>query len=315
MKVLITGANGFVGKALFNFLKDKKYDIKGTLRSDSAKDLIDRGCCVVGDLNKDTDWSQALKDIDVVIHTAARVHAMNLKVLDKDAYFRIPNVEGTINLAQQALKYGVKRFIFLSTIKVCGEETNLDQGFQADDMPNPKEPYANSKLEAEKALFSLAKDTSMEVVIIRLPIVYGPNVKGNFKQIIYWIKRGLPLPFGNVVNKRSFIGVNNLVHLIDVCTHHPNAGNQIFMASDGYDLSTLETFELIGSILGKKPKIIYVPQKLIIWLGNFLRQQKKIDRLTRSLRVNIDKTCSVLEWHPPFSVKESMENAFKEKMK
>jgi UDP-glucose 4-epimerase len=219
-RVAITGERGFIGRAL----------------------LRQPGVVSIGlwQLTGSTDYQTSLNGVDAVIHAAARVHVMCETHTDPLAAFRAANVDVTVNLARQAAEAGVKRFIFLSTVKVNGEASLIGKPFTAADLPAPEDPYAISKYEAEQGLIQLARDTAMEVVIVRPPLVYGPGVKGNFQQLIKWLRRGIPLPLKSIENRRSLIALDNLVDLLMVCASHPKAGNKIFLASDGEDLSTQE---------------------------------------------------------------------------
>ncbi len=235
--VLVTGANGFVGKPLCLALFEQGQALRAAVRSENVQ--VEN--CEIGDIadiSGQTDWRNALQGVKVVIHLAARVHVMKDASIDPLAEFRKINVEGTLNLAKQAAKAGVKRFIFISSIKVNGEHSDLDKPFTEADVANPQDAYGLSKYEAEQGLLLIAQQTGMEVVIIRPPLIYGPGVKANFKSMLHFVKRGIPLPFGNINNKRSFIYLGNLISLIMRCIDHPEAANQVFLVSDGDDLST-----------------------------------------------------------------------------
>lgn len=302
--LLLTGATGFIGTHFSMRAIESGWTVCPALRRPNSF-----GGVVVGDLKPETDWRVALSGIDTVVHLAARVHVMEEKSIDPSKEFRLVNVEGTLNLARQAAQAGVKRFLFLSSIKVNGEETALDQPFTEEDTPMPKDPYGISKHEAEDQLQQLAIDTGMEVVIIRPPLVYGPGVKGNFKTLIQWMSKGIPLPFGAIYNKRSFVALDNLIDLIITCLDHPAAANQVFMAGDGEDLSTTSLLRKVASTLGKPARLIPVPIFFLMGIGRLIGKQAMIHRLCDSLQVDISKARRVLGWTPPITVDEGLRRA------
>ncbi len=302
--ILITGANGFVGKILCAELLQHALAIKTVVRSmniDNKKNQL-----VVDSINAKTDWTAALKDMDVVIHLAARVHVMKDKSLDPLEEFRKVNVDGTLTLATQAAKAGVKRFIFISSIKVNGEFTELNKPFTEQDAANPQDAYAISKHEAEQGLLLIAQQTGMEVVIIRPPLIYGAGVKANFASMLKAIKRGFPLPLGAVHNKRSFVYVGNLVSLIVRCIDHSAAKNQVFLVSDDHDLSTTELLQQCATALRVKSRLLPVPQNLIKAFAALLNKQAVAQRLCGNLQVDISKTCNLLDWKPPTTVADGL---------
>ncbi|VVP74777.1 UDP-glucose 4-epimerase family protein [Pseudomonas fluorescens] len=306
-KILVTGASGFVGSALVIRLGSSlKYNVIAAVRSLHSTFPAGVAVCNVGDLSHATDYNDALIGVDVVVHAAARVHVINEKESDPLAMFRSVNVEGTLNLARQAANHGVKRFIFLSSIKVNGEGGRKIRPYRSEDSPNPLDPYGVSKLEAEVGLQQIAKYSNMEVVIIRPPLIYGPGVKANFYTMMRWLNRGVPLPLGAIYNKRSFVSVDNLVDLIYTCLEHPNAANEIFLVSDGQDLSTTELLRHMGHSLGKPARLIPVPECLVRTAGMLLCRRALSSRLLDSLQVDIDKTRNVLGWHPPISVTQAL---------
>ncbi len=245
-----------------------------------------------------TAWHEHLYDCDCVIHAAALVHVMNsLGKNEYDAY-RTINVEGTLNLARQAASAGVKRFIFISSIKVNGEERARGTRYHADDTPNPSGAYALSKHEAERGLLALSRETGMEVVIIRPPLIYGPGVKGNFKEMIKWLKRGVPLPLSGLNNQRSFVSVYNLSSLIVACIDNPRAANQIFLVSDGGYLSTTELLEKMGAVLSVPVRLIRVPDVMLKSGLKILKKEQISQRLFGSLVLDIQKTKDMLNWEP-----------------
>lgn len=309
--LLVTGAGGFIGHALVQKLvalpgfsvtvATRSPDRQGTLR-----------CFALGSFSDLTDWSEALAGQKVVIHSAARAHIMNEESVDSLAEYRRVNVEGTLNLARQAAKVGVKRFIFISSIKVNGEKTSLDKPFTADDLPSPQDAYGQSKLEAEHGLQQLAVETGIEVVIIRPPLVYGAGVKGNFASMIQLVAKGIPLPLGAVHNQRSLVALDNLVDLIITCVDHPAAANQVFLAGDGQDLSTTELLRGVSRAMGRSLWLIPVPAFLLRMGAKVLGKQAMADRLLGSLRVDISKARELLGWQPPVSVDEGLRRCFEE---
>lgn len=302
-RVMLTGATGFVGSALMAALAH--YPAihivtavrKGGLGSNSV---------VVGNIDGCTDFSRALDGIDVVIHAAARAHIMRDEVDDPLAEYRKVNVDGTLNLARQAVAAGVQRFVFISSIKVNGEATAAGHPFQAGDVPAPEDAYGVSKLEAELGLMELVKETGMEWVIIRPPLVYGSGVKGNFASMIKLVDKGVPLPLGAVHNQRSLVGIHNLIDLVIRCIDHPAAANQIFLASDGEDLSTTQLLRGVGRAMGKPVRLIPVPAGLLQFGASLLGKKAMAKRLLGSLQVDVSKTCRLLEWTPPYTVEEGL---------
>jgi nucleoside-diphosphate-sugar epimerase len=256
----------------------------------------------VGELGANTDWSIALENVQVVVHTAARAHVMKDSSQDPLVEYRKVNLEGTLNLARQAASANVRRFIFISTIKVNGESTAPGKFFTADDEPNPADAYGISKWETEVGLRELAAKRGMEFVIIRPPLVYGPGVKANFQSLMRWISRGVPLPLGAIHNKRSLVALENLVDMIITCLEHPAAANQTFLAGDGVDMSTTELLHRLGSALGKPARLIPFPVGLLTLLASLLGKKDVAQRLCGSLQVDISKARDLLGWKPPVTV-------------
>ena len=302
MNVLVTGPSGFVGNALCARLKAESRNFRCAVR---ALAQIENPI-VVGDIGSDTDWSKALNGVRTVIHTAARAHIMKDEVPNPLAEYRKVNVEGTLNLARQAAHAGVKRFIFISSIKVNGEQTPLGEPFTSDDTPTPEDPYGISKYEAEQGLQQLAQETEMEVVIIRPPLVYGPNAPGNFGSLMRLVEKGLPLPLGAVHNKRSLVALDNLVDLIITCIDHPAAANQVFLAGDGEDLSTTELLRGVAKAMDKPARLIPVPGGMLMFGATLLGKKAVAQRLLGSLQVDISKAREVLGWEPVVSVNEQL---------
>ncbi len=309
--VLVTGANGFVGSSLVPKLVGCGFEVRRLVRDKNYKDSLKIKSFCIDDLDDVIDLTEPLKDVDVVIHLAARVHMMTDKHIDPLAEYRRVNVESTMNLARQAASLGVKRFIFVSSIKVNGELTRKDMLFKADDNPNPQDPYGVSKLEAEAGLMRLAKETGMEVVIVRPPLVYGPGVKANFLSMIRVLDRGIPLPFGRVNNKRSLVFVDNLVDLLVRVIDHPKAAGQVFLVSDDHDVSTTALLKSISSALGKKAKLIPVPLFILKAIFYLITKTGLSQRLLGSLGLDISKTKELLNWNAPVSFEEGISRTAK----
>jgi nucleoside-diphosphate-sugar epimerase len=304
-QVLITGANGFVGQALCATAASSGFLIKGAVRvPQSLPTAIET--VVIGAIDSNTDWRNALQCINVVVHLAARVHIMNDQSADPLSDFRKTNVDGTLNLAKQAALAGVQRFVFISSIKVNGESTPLEQPFRADDEPMPMDAYGLSKREAEDALRQLAVETGMDVVIIRPPLVYGAGVKANFLNMMRWLDKGIPLPLGTIHNQRSLVALDNLVDLIITCINHPAAANQTFLVSDGDDMSTSQLLRRMANALGKSARLLPIPAWLLQSGASLLGKHAVAQRLCGSLQLDISKTRQLLNWTPPVSVDEAL---------
>lgn len=304
VKVLVTGASGFVGEAVvLKLLVDQQFSPIAAARGATRL----QGLCPVQPFDLiHTKVLPALDDVQVVIHAAARVHVMNETAVDALAEFRKVNVEGTLNLAQRAAKSGVKRFIFISSIKVNGESTHPGKPFTADDRPNPQDPYGVSKYEAEEALKQLGRATGMEVVIIRPPLVYGPGVKANFLSMLNWLNKGIPLPLGAIRNQRSLVAIGNLVSLVVTCIDHPLAANQTFLVSDGEDLSTTQLLHRLSRALGKPARLLHMPELLLTLAASALGKKAIAQRICGSLQVDIAKNRELLGWVPPVSMDKAM---------
>jgi nucleoside-diphosphate-sugar epimerase len=298
-KILVTGSNGFVGKALCQTLRSRGDNYVGSVR-DKALGTKGQDCIIVESVDANTDWRKALDGCDTVVHLAGRAHILNDNTADPLAAFRLTNTQGTLNLAEQAAECGVSRFIFLSSIGVNGAVTS-GIPFRSDDVPFPHSPYAVSKLEAEIGLRGIAKRTSLDVVIIRPPAIYGKNAPGNFGLIEKFIKYGIPLPFGSIDNKRSLVAIENIVSFITVCIENQRAENGLFLVSDDYDLSTLEIVELMGKLIGKNPKTVKLPLKLLWCIFTILGKRKAAVSLMADLQLDVDRSRELLEWSPPFS--------------
>lgn len=309
MRVLLTGSTGFVGRGLSSALSEKPGVVLTSAVRQSTS-TAPANMVVTGELNEQTDWSAGLVGQDVVIHAAARAHVMKDEVADPLAEYRRVNVQGTLNLAKQAATAGVKRFIFISSIKVNGEQTLDGRPFTADDQPAPEDAYGLSKMEAEQALQAVAGDSGMELVIIRPPLVYGPGVKGNFATLIKLVDKGILLPLGAVHNKRSLIALANLVDLIITCLDHPAAANQVFLASDGEDLSTTELLKGVAHAMGKPSRLVPVPSKMLILGAGLLGKKALAQRVLGCLQVDIARTSDLLGWQPPVRPEDGFRRCF-----
>ncbi|MBV4493365.1 UDP-glucose 4-epimerase family protein [Pseudomonas oryzicola] len=305
--ILVTGASGFVGGALCRKLSELgTYCTRAGLRKPGAVLPSGVPSAVVGELDGATDWAPVLDGVDVVVHTAARVHVMKDTASDSLAEFRKVNVDGTLHLARQAAAAGVRRFIFISSIKVNGESSTPGQPFHADQEPAPRDAYGISKLEAEQGLYQLARATDMEVVVIRPVLVYGPGVKANFQSMMRWVLCGVPLPFGAVDNRRSLVSVDNLVNLIITCIDHPRAANQTFLASDGEDVSLTQLLRQLGVALGRPARLLPVPRQALLLAARALGRRDLAQRLFGSLQVDIGKNHQLLGWVPPLTLKQGL---------
>jgi nucleoside-diphosphate-sugar epimerase len=314
-KICITGANGFIGKSLCKTFSKLNRSFVGIVRSEnSLKNLNGIDTAFVGDINSSTNWSQSLENCEVVIHCAGKAHVKDNK--DNLYNYYEVNTEGTKNLAEQAIQAGVKRLIFLSSVKVNGESTgNSDDPkiFTNNDMPNPQNNYAISKFEAEQALWEIASKTNLEVVIVRLPLVYGKDAKGNLKHLIKLVNSKIPLPFADIKNKRSLIGIDNLVDILIRCTEHPKAAGKTFLVSDGEDLSTSELINVIASGMNRSVILFRLPRALLKFFGFILMRQSQIDRLIGSLQIDNSYVREILNWTPLVSVEEGIRKMVKDK--
>jgi UDP-glucose 4-epimerase len=300
--LLVTGAGGFVGTAVVAELARRGISYRAVTRTPRE------GFFCIGNIDPWTDWTAALDGVDAIIHLASRAHVMNETVADPTAHLRSVNVDSTLNLASQAIKAGVKRFVFISSIKVNGEATKLGRPFTAEDPPRPQNPYAQSKHDAEQGLFALARDSGadFEVTVIRPPLVYGPGVKANFATMMDWVNRGVPLPLGSVNNKRSFVFVGNLADLIILSATHPKAAGQIFLVSDDEDISTTDLFKKMAQALGRPSWMMPLPTPLLNFGAAMIGQRAITSRLTDSLQVDVTKTRELLGWEPRKSVSEGL---------
>jgi len=324
--ILVTGANGFVGSTLCRALSERGLPVRACVRASNglkAANPTNSGrqslevphvtTCVAPDLGQTEDlsaWAEHLSGCHTVVHTAAMVHVMSPTSADVERFHQV-NVDGTLALARQAHEAGVSRFVFMSTVKVHGERTLPGQPFTADQLRVASDPYAHSKQQAEDGLMALARETGLELVIIRPPLVYGPGVGGNLEVLIRGMRRGLPLPVGAITdNARSLVGVDNLVDLIITVIDHPNAANRQFLVSDDHDLSTLSLVQQLGQA-GRIPvRTIALPLPLLRPLATLVGKSHYLDRLTDNLQVDIEATKAALGWQPPLSVAQSMARLF-----
>lgn len=303
--ILITGSNGFLGRHLCNalFASNLSFLDRGTVNKNFG------GKYNQAEINSQDDYSKAINGCSTVIHCAARVHVMDDRSESPLDLYREVNTAGTINLAKQAAELGVKRFIFVSSIKVNGESTECGEKFTFNDKNSPEDFYGQSKSEAEEQLLQLSKETGLEVVIIRPTLVYGPGVKANFASLLKLVSKGLPLPFGSITdNKRSLVSVKNLIDLIVTCIDHPKAGNQVFLVSDDHDVSTASMVKHMSHALGKSSRLLPVPLWCYRLVGKLIGKSDVVDRLIGSLQVDISHTKDTLGWLPP----QTLEQGFKE---
>jgi nucleoside-diphosphate-sugar epimerase len=316
-KILVTGASGFIGRNICKTLSEYGRSVRGTVRN---LNLISANTNIeyvsTGNINLNTNWKNILIDVDYIIHCVARVHVMKETKADLSEMYHSVNVDGTKQLAEQAAEAGVKRIIFLSSIKVNGECTDnyhrdIDLNtykkiFTYSDIPNPIDSYALSKFQAEKMLGEISFQTGLEVTIVRLPLVYGYGVKGNLARLIKLVQSGIPLPLGIILNQRSMIGIDNLVDLLICCVDHPDAAGKIFLASDGKDLSTPELINLIANSMGRKARLFPFPIFLLKFAGSILGKKKEMDRLVGSLKIDSQYVQKVLNWRSPVTVSEGI---------
>jgi len=306
-RVLVTGASGFVGRALVDRLAmEGSLSVRAALR----KRLIAMPAGVeiveIGSLGESADWSSAVQGVDVVVHCAARVHVMRESAALAETAYQRSNVEGTLALARAAAEAGCRRFVFLSSVKVNGEASGGGAPFRETDPPAPRDPYGRSKRDAERGLLALAESSGLEAVIIRPPLVYGRGVKANFNTLVRWVRKGVPFPFGAVDNRRSLVGIDNLVDLIILCMTHPAAANQIFLVSDGADVSIAQLIRKIAQTLEVPVRMLSVPIWLLSVLVRLVGRADLMQRLCGDLQVDISKARDLLGWTPPLSLEEGL---------
>ncbi len=305
--VLVTGASGFVGSALVARLAtEQRFAVRGTVRAAEARVPPGVERVAIGNLADGTGIEPALESTEVVVHLAARAHILHDAARDPLAEFRRVNVAGTVNLARTAAAAGVKRFVFISSLKVHGESG----GFRETDTPVPEDAYGTSKHEAERGLRTIGRETGMEIVIVRPPLVYGPGVKANFLALANAVRRGFPLPFGAVRNRRSLVALDNLNEFVTTCIVHPAAANETFLVSDGEDLSTPELIRRIARAMDRTPRLVPVPPGLLAAAARVVGRRDLARRLLGSLWVDITKSRRVLGWNPPVDVDEGLRRVF-----
>lgn len=309
--VVVTGANGFVGSAVVMKLLIEKFIVRTVARSLNPffSDRVSQ--FVINSISDKNDLSSVFCGAYAVIHTAARVHVMNRKQANELKEFRLVNLFGTINIANQAAKAGVKRFIYISSIKVNGEVTSIAKPFCYSDTPNPSDAYGISKYDAEEALRSISNKTGMEVVIIRPVLIYGPGVKGNFLSMMRFLYGSIPLPFACLKNKRSLVALGNLVDLIVKCIEHPLAANETFLVSDGEDLSVSDLIKMVSNHMGIQPILFKIPSSFIERIAALIGRRDISQRICGYLQVDITRTCRLLDWSPPIKVNDALKETVK----
>ncbi|CAJ1882243.1 SDR family oxidoreductase [Aeromonas hydrophila] len=300
--VLVTGAKGFVGKAVCEHLLALGANVKGAVRSHPLASYHVQAPSLTGDAN----WTAQLQQVDVVVHCAARVHVMSDTAADPLAAFRAVNTEATLTLARQAAESGVKRFIFISSIKVNGEQTEPGKPFDENVQSPPEDPYGRSKYEAEQGLMALAKECDMAVTIIRPPLIYGEGVKANFASMMAWVRKGVPLPFARLNNARSLLALPNLCDFIANAMEHPGAVNQVFLVADPIAVSTTQLLAAIADAEGVSCRLFYLPPRVIRGLGCCLGIDAKLQRIYGSLEMDTSKAQSRLQWSAPYSLSQTL---------
>ena len=307
MRILVTGANGMLGRALVaQLMHDPRYVVRAAVRY--VSDALPAGVDVVeiGDMTAHPDWSKALQEVDVVVHVAARAHVMSDTATSPLQEYRRVNTAATIELAQKAAESGVQRFLFVSSIKVNGEATELGAPFISDAPAMPQDAYGVSKMEGEQGVQQVAHATGMAYVVVRPPLIYGPGVKANFEVMMRWLDMGIPLPLATIHNKRSLVALDNLVDMLVTCIEHPSAANQTFLVSDGEDLSTPELLRRLSAAMGRSARLFPMPEAVLRFSAMLLDRSDMAQRLCGSLQVDISKTCQQLGWHPTITVDEGL---------
>ena len=302
-KILVTGARGFIGRAMLEYLRGEAYDVLGAVRVEAA---VARGLVRAPELSATSDWREVLAGRNVVVHTAARAHVLKETEQDPLAVFRMVNTAGTLSLARQAAAAGVRRFVFISSVGVNGAFTRAEESFTEQSPPAPHNSYAISKWEAEQGLQDIARETGMEVVILRPPLIYGPGVKANFLHLLKLVESGLPLPLGGIQNRRSFLFLGNFVDAIRLCIEHPAAAGQTFLLDDGEPVSTPELIRAIARALGRSARLLAIPASMLALAGALLGKRAAVAQLTGSLLIDSSAIRSRLEWTPPYSMAEGL---------
>lgn len=302
-KILVTGATGFIGRALLEHMRGEAYDVLGAVRAEAS---AARGFIRAPELSAISDWREVLSGRNVVVHTAARAHVLKETEHNPLAVFRMINTAGTLNLARQAAVVGVRRFVFISSIGVNGAFTRAEESFTEQSPPAPHNPYAISKWEAEQGLLDIARETGMEVVIVRPPLIYGPGVKANFLHLMKLVESGWPLPLGGIQNRRCFLYLGNFVDAIRLCIEHPAAAGQTFLVDDGEPVSTPELIRAIARALGRPARLLALPAGILALAGALLGKRKAAAQLTGSLLIDSSAIRSRLDWTPPHSMAEGL---------
>lgn len=312
MKVLVTGANGFIGRNLVHQLLEENYDVTASYRNTKSfiQDIRINNFAI-GDLNSKVNWKSYLMDVDVVVHLAARVHIMKEFSDNPLDEFRKTNVQATLNLAKQSISMGVQKFIFMSSVKVYGEFTS-EAAFTNNDSPSPEEPYSRSKHEAELALLALTQKSDMQVVIVRIPLVYGRGVKGNFAHLVKIVDKRIPMPFKGINNKRSLLGIRNLIHFLIHCMDSRITGNQIFLVADKNPVSTPMLLKNLAKAMHKNIYLFSFPGFLLALLFNLIGRKNMYSRLIQSLEIDTTNTQKEIGWVPPFSMEQELSDMFRE---
>ena len=292
MKILVTGATGFIGSHLVPKLSTNHQ--VATLNARSVSNI-------------DAEWHQAADDCDVLIHLAGRAHVSSNNSSTESDIYKIINTELTCVLAERLAKQSSKHIIFVSTAVVFGAVSNPNQPFRTSDIPNPDGPYAQSKIKAENAIIKICEKTSLTYTIIRPPLVYGPNVRANFLSMLKWVNMGVPLPLGKTQNLRSFVGIRNLIDLIENCVINPNASNKIFNVSDNHDLSTTELLNMIAGAMSKKSRLISIPPIFLKFASKLIRKPRAYEQLCESFQLNVSETSEDLSWVPPYSMQQEID--------
>jgi UDP-N-acetyl-alpha-D-quinovosamine dehydrogenase len=304
-RVLVTGSNGFIGRNLCRILDQNGWSVVGVRRFTQHPSETSKSGEVCLPLLSDADgWQRSLTSIDCVVHLAARVHQLGASTKAATDFYEI-NVQGTRFVAEQAARAGVRRFVFLSSIKVNGEGA-IARSYRADDIPNPCDAYGRSKLDAECVLRDICVKAGMDLIVIRSPLVYGPGVRANFERLLRLARLGLPLPLGSIENRRSLIGVWNLVDFIEVCMTHPAAGGETWLIADGEDLSTPDLVSRLARLMGKRARLFSFPPLWLKRLSTMIGLGAEADRLCDSLQVDTAPARTVLNWRPPVSVDEGL---------
>ena len=309
--VLVTGATGFIGQELCKKILLGNWFVRGIIRLSTYRNNLPSDVDVIPleEIGPRTDWSKALSGVDIVVHLSARVHVINDPSEDSLAAYRYVNAAGTERLARIASAYGVKRFVYLSSVKVNGEGKPVPYTEKND--PEPVDPYGISKWEGEKILHEIGYETDLEVVIIRSPLVYGPRVKANFLRLLKVVECGVPIPLKSVNNRRSLIYLGNLVDAIVTCMKHPRAIGQTYLVSDGEDVSTPELIRRMGSALGRPARLFPFPPFLMNIAGCISGKSDTIERLIGSLMVDSSKIKRELDWEPPYTMDQGLKETAK----